>query len=69
VDGVKVAIEALTDAADQDRATGGVDIERGIFPIVGCCSQSGIDTAADSEIKEIYQDIMERRRSASGVAS
>jgi proteasome beta subunit len=69
-DAVKVAIEALTDAADQDRATGGVDIERGIFPIVGCCSQAGIENASDSEIKEIYQDIMERRRrSASGAAS
>jgi proteasome beta subunit len=68
-DAVKAAIEALTDAADQDRATGGVDVERGIFPIVGCCSQSGIDNASDSEIREIYQDIMARRRSASEVAS
>ena len=69
VDAVKAAIEALTDASDQDRATGGVDIERGIFPIVGFCSQSGIENASDSEIKAIYQDIMARRRSAVGAAS
>ena len=69
VDAVKAAIEALTDASDQDRATGGVDVEREIFPIVGCCSRSGIEKASDSEISEVYQDIMARRRSASGAAA
>jgi proteasome beta subunit len=68
-DAVKVAIEALTDAADEDRATGGVDVEREIFPIVACCSASGIENASDSEIKEVYQDIMARRRSAAGASS
>ena len=30
---VRMAVQALTDAADEDRGTGGVDLERGIFPI------------------------------------
>ena len=29
------------DAADEDRATGGIDVLRGIFPIVNFCSDRG----------------------------
>jgi proteasome beta subunit len=68
-DALRVAIEALTDAADQDRATGGVDVERGIYPIVGFCSASGIQNAEDSEVESIYRDLMARRRNAGGVPS
>ena len=56
-------VQALTDAADEDRATGGVDVERGIYPIVAFVSKSGIEFAQDAEIADIYRDIMERRRS------
>jgi proteasome beta subunit len=63
---VRAAIQALTDAADQDRATGGVDVERGIYPIVACCSASGIENATESEIQSIYQDLMAERRSSAG---
>ncbi len=31
-DALLMAVEALKDAADEDRATGGIDLERGIFP-------------------------------------
>ena len=68
-DALRVSIEALTDAADEDRATGGVDLERGIYPIISFCSQAGIDAAADSEIDEAYRDIMARRRSGRGEVS
>jgi proteasome beta subunit len=62
-DALRIAIEAVTDSADEDRATGGVDVERGIYPIIGFCTQEGIATAEDAEIAETYRDLMARRRS------
>ena len=68
-DALQVAVEALTDSADQDRATGGIDVERGIYPIISFCTQAGIDYAEDSGVEVVYRDIMARRRSRSGVSS
>jgi proteasome beta subunit len=69
VDALRVSIEALTDAADEDRATGGVDLERGIFPIVSFCSKKGIEDATHADIGEVYRDIMARRRKSGGEVS
>ena len=60
-DSLRIAIEALTDAADQDRATGGVDLQRGIYPIVQLCTAEGIDRASDEEVASVYRTIMEER--------
>ena len=60
-DGVRAAIEALTDAADEDRATGGVDMARGIFPIVKVCSADGIEDVPESEIAQVYTTLAEQR--------
>jgi proteasome beta subunit len=68
-DSLRIAVQALTDAADEDRATGGVDAERGIYPIIAFCSEKGIDVAVDPEIDEAYRDIMARRRRGSGETS
>ena len=38
---VKVAVEALVDAADDDSATGGPDHTRGIWPVVATVTESG----------------------------
>jgi len=56
--GLRIAIQALTDAADEDRATGGVDLQRGIYPIVNFCTKAGIERAPDSEIETIYRAII-----------
>lgn len=61
-DAVRIAIEALTDAADEDRATGGVDLERGIFPIVNACTGDGIEVVGEDRISEVYRAILEQRR-------
>jgi proteasome beta subunit len=61
-DAIKIAIEALTDAADEDRATGGVDIHRGIYPRVKMCTANGIEEVGDEEIAQAYQGIMAARR-------
>jgi proteasome beta subunit len=57
-EGLRVAVQALTDAADEDRATGGVDLNRGIFPIVTYCSAQGIERAEDGDIESAYRSII-----------
>ena len=65
-EGLRMAVMALVDAADEDRATGGVDLLRGIFPLVRFCSADGISAAEDSEIERMYREIIgERGRGAS----
>ena len=58
---VKVAVAALTAAADEDRATGGVDLERGIYPIIKICSKGGHTDASEEEIAGVYREILEAR--------
>jgi proteasome beta subunit len=65
-DALRIGVEALTDAADEDRATGGVDVERGIYPIVAFVTASGIEYATDTELADVYRGIMERRRNGGG---
>jgi len=59
---LSAAITALTDAADEDRATGGVDVERGIYPIVNCCTAAGMERVSDEEIDRVYREILAARR-------
>ncbi len=55
------AVEALMDAADEDRGTGGIDILRGIFPTVISCSEPGIEQTPEAEIRNVYDAVLERR--------
>lgn len=57
-----MAIEALTDAADEDRGTGGVDLLREIYPTVKFCSESGIEDVSDEEVGQVFQTILDARR-------
>jgi proteasome beta subunit len=59
---LRIAVEALTDAADEDRATGGVDVVRGIYPTVKLCTARGIEDVPDAEIAAAWQRIMDSRR-------
>ena len=66
---IGVAVTALTDAADQDRATGGADLQRKIFPIVNLATEQQIRRVTDDEIERIYRAIVEDRTVQSGGAS
>lgn len=57
-----MAIGALVDAADEDRATGGVDLDRGIFPQISLCTSAGIEDVPEAEIADAYQTVRPRRR-------
>jgi proteasome beta subunit len=61
-DALRVAVEALMDAADEDRATGGVDIARGIFPIIKLATSAGIEEVSEPEIQHVYELALEARR-------
>ena len=57
-----MVLEALADAADEDRGTGGVDSVRGIYPRVKTCTTKGIEEISDDQVAEIHQSIIDGRR-------
>jgi proteasome beta subunit len=66
---LEIAVMALVDASDQDRATGGPDITRGIYPIIDFCTESGIERAPEGEIEASFRALIERRTIRDGAAS
>jgi proteasome beta subunit len=55
-------LQALYDAADDDSATGGPDMQRRIFPIIMTASADGIDTFDGDRISAIADTIVAARR-------
>jgi proteasome beta subunit len=56
-----MCVEALYDAADDDTATGGPDMVRGIYPVVMTANASGVSRAADADIAAIAQAVVDDR--------
>jgi proteasome beta subunit len=63
---VRVLIEALYDAADDDSATGGPDLTRGIFPVVMSATADGTSRAPDEELDAIVRAILVDRAERPG---
>ncbi len=59
---IRVALEAIYDAAEADVATGGPDMLRGIFPNVMVMSKKGVMDVPDEDVQAIYEEILERLR-------
>jgi proteasome beta subunit len=59
---VRVAIEALFDAADEDVGTGGPDLMRGIYPTVAAISAEGMVELSEDEIRVSFEELMADRR-------
>jgi proteasome beta subunit len=59
---VELAIEALYEAADEDSATGGPDVVRGIYPLVATVTADGFQAVADTEVAERFATLIERRQ-------
>lgn len=57
-----VVLQALYDAADDDSATGGPDMQRRIFPVVMTASSEGIDTFDADRIGLLVDRIVAARR-------
>jgi proteasome beta subunit len=57
-----LAVEALYDAADDDTATGGPDVTRGIYPVVMTATAQGTHRLPDRETSEMAERIVAERR-------
>jgi proteasome beta subunit len=56
---VDLAITGLFEAADEDSATGGPDMVRGIYPVIATITADGFDRVADEEIAERFVGLLE----------
>jgi len=66
-DALRVALEALLDAADEDVGTGGPDLVRGIFPTVKTITRSGFGDVPDEDVRRMCEQILaDRTRSEQG---
>jgi proteasome beta subunit len=61
---LRVAIEALYDAADDDSATGGPDLVRGIYPSAVTIGADGATNVPDQRVAELAREVIERRSRA-----
>ncbi|MFF4504483.1 proteasome subunit beta [Streptomyces sp. NPDC001401] len=57
------ALQALYDAADDDSATGGPDINRRIFPIVSVITEDGFERLSEPDTEALSREMVEQRRS------
>jgi proteasome beta subunit len=62
---VELAVAALYEAADEDTATGGPDLVRGIYPVVATVDVDGYRRLEDVEVAERFRKVLELRRERS----
>lgn len=58
---VRLAIESLYDAADDDSATGGPDMTRRLFPVVMTATAEGTRRVPDDDVAELSRAVVEAR--------
>lgn len=59
---IRVVVEALYDAADDDSATGGPDLIRRIWPVVATVTAAGYQRVDDERLAGIVEDVIAGRR-------
>jgi proteasome beta subunit len=60
-DAIRLAVEALYDAADDDTATGGPDVTRKIYPVVMTATAEGNHRLAEEEITAVAEAVVAGR--------
>ena len=65
-DAMRIAVEALYDAADDDSATGGTDLTRRIWPVVMTVSDEGVRRVPDDEVAEVVRAVVDERMERPG---
>ncbi len=64
---VRACVQALYDAADDDSATGGPDLTRSIYPVMGVLTADGYNRLSEAEAEEHARAVVnERMRSPDG---
>jgi proteasome beta subunit len=59
---IKVALEGLFDASEEDVATGGPDVLRRIYPNIASITAAGFKEIPDDEIAQIFDDLLAERQ-------
>jgi proteasome beta subunit len=65
---VRIAIEALYDAADDDSATGGPDVTRRIWPTLAAVDIEGVRFLTDEQLGEVAEQVVRGRSGNPGGA-
>jgi len=65
---LRVALEALWDAADDDSATGGPDLGRRIWPTVALVDAGGVRFASDGDVEQVVAAVVADRAGNPGGA-
>lgn len=65
-DAVRMAVDCLYDAADDDTATGGPDLTRRLFPIVMTATAEGVVRVPDEDVAAVAETIVTDRRANPG---
>ena len=63
---IRVVVDALYDAADEDAGTGGPDLIRKIYPVVAVVTTDGFRRVPDAEIGEVVDAIVAERHERPG---
>ena len=58
---IELAIQALYEAADEDAATGGPDVVRGIYPTVATITATGYRAVPEPEVAERFSSLIEHK--------
>ncbi len=58
---VELAVAALFEAADEDIATGGPDLVRGIYPVVATVTGEGYERVGEDEVSQRFARVTEQR--------
>ncbi|MGW4366506.1 proteasome subunit beta [Nocardia takedensis] len=61
---LRIAVESLFDAADDDTATGGPDLVRGIYPTAVLITEEGAEEVDEARLEEITRAIVADRAAA-----
>ncbi|HEV8174782.1 MAG TPA: proteasome subunit beta, partial [Actinoplanes sp.] len=58
---IKLSIEALYDAADDDTATGGPDLARKIYPVVMTATADSTHRLTEAEVTTVTEEVVAER--------
>ncbi len=57
-DATVLAIRSLFEAADEDSATGGPDLVRGIYPVTATITADGFERVPEPEVADIFRELI-----------
>ncbi len=61
---IELAVQGLYEAAEEDAATGGPDVVRGIYPTVATITAEGFERAAEEEVAERFRSLIQHKTEA-----